>query len=183
MHDAVLLRCWIRGRRARTALVAFLALAGAVALAGSPSRTQEPVDPLLAAATSDPLELARVVDRLGDPAILARITAPDVRADVRLAAIRAAPALCEPERVLEHLAALAAGRDPDLAPAAGLALLQIARRIDPRALDAREVMRSELSPARAALARLAGDPSARADLRRAAALADDALAAAGVPAP
>ncbi|MDQ3034673.1 MAG: hypothetical protein M3Y87_19845, partial [Myxococcota bacterium] len=93
------------------------------------------------------------------------------------------PQLHAPERALEALAAIARGRDPDLAPAAALSMLEIARTLDPQALDAREVMREELSPAHAAIAQLAGDDTARADLRRVAYIVLAALDAAGVPTP
>jgi hypothetical protein len=141
-------------------------------------------DPLVAAGTSDPLRLASIVDRIGDDAVLERLTGEEIAGDARLAAVRAAPRMQAPERALEPLAALAIGRDPDVAPAAALSMLEIARALDPRDLDAREVMREELAPARAAAARLAEDETARGDLRRAAGIVVEllgALGAAGAP--
>lgn len=156
-------------------LPAVLALL-AIASVGS----AQDVDPLIAARSSDPIELARVVDRIGDEGVIARLT-DETSAAVRLAAIRATRAMDAPERALVPLAVIASGRDPDLAPAAALALLAIARELDPQALDGREVMRAELVPARSALAVLAADETARADLRRAAAVVLDALAQLGLP--
>lgn len=153
-----------------------------IAILPTIARTQETEDPFLAATTSDPLELARVVDRAGDDAVLARLVT-GTPAAAQLAAVRAAPGMRGPERALEALATIARGRDPDLAPAAARAMLEIARALDPQALDAREVMREELSPARAAIAELALDETARADLRRVAEIVLAVLDAAGVPAP
>lgn len=151
--------------------------------------TAQDVDPLVAIGSSDPVALARIVERLGDDAVLARLAAEDaedadgVSADARLAAIRASVALRAPERALDPLAAIAAGRDPDLAPAAAYSILVIARALDPRDLDAREVMRAELAPALAAIARLAADETARPDLRRAAAIAAELLGHLGIAPP
>lgn len=152
--------------------------------------TAQAADPLVAIGSSDPVALARVVERLGDDAVLARLAAEvaedeatDVSADARLAAVRASVALRAPERALEPLAAIAAGRDPDLAPAAAHSLLVIARALDPRDLDAREVMRAELAPALTAIAQLAADETARPDLRRAAAIAAELLGHLGITPP
>lgn len=161
---------WVVG--VTTAIVAIGALPGAHGQDGDP----------FAAAGSDPMELARVVDRIGDDRVIA-LLGDETPAAVQLGAVRAATQLRAPERALEALARIAAGRDPDLAPAAAMSILEIARALDPQALDARETMRDELTPARAALAPLAADQTARADLRRIAGMAEDALAALGVPAP
>lgn len=144
------------------------------------ARAQD-VDPLLAAGSADPVVLGRVLDRIGDDAVLARLAGEATPSHVRLAAIHAAPAMRGPERALEALAVIAIGRDPDLAPAAARSLLAIAIALDPRALDAREVMPSELTPARARIDRLAADASARPDIRRAAAIAAEILGHLGVP--
>lgn len=127
------------------------------------------------------MELGLVVDRIGDDAVLASLGGEEIALDARLAAVRAAPRMQAPERALEGLARIASGRDPDLAPAAALSMLEIARALDPRDLDAREVMREELAPARAAAARLAEDESARGDLRRAAGIVVELLGALGAP--
>lgn len=134
----------------------------------APARAQAP-DPFVAVADADPMELARVVDRLGDGAVLARLAAERAPA-VRLAATRAAPFLDAPEHALEPLSRLAAGRDPRLAPAAARAALTIARALDLDALSLREFDPAALAPARERFAALAADASARADLRAVAGL-------------
>ena len=144
----------------------------------SPALAQ--TDPLLAVRSADPLELARAADRLGDAAVLARLV-EGRPTPIRLAAIRATPWLDAPEQALAPLAAIAIGRDPDLAPAAAVSILRIARALDAQALDGRETHPSELHDARVAIQALADDATARADLRRMAELAVDALAAIGVP--
>lgn len=126
------------------------------------------------------MELARAVDRLGDDAILERL-GDDRSRSVRIAAIRATPYLAYPERALERLAALAAGRDPDLAPAAAIAALEIAEHLTPDDLMRREVEPASLRDARRALRRLADDHTARADIRAVAARAAAQLEAIGVP--
>ncbi len=157
------------------------ALAASLLLGGS-ARAQEgaSADPLVQVAHADPLELGRVAARLGDGAVLARLSA-DRPVAVCLAAIRATPLLRAPEAALGALAELAAGRDSYLAPAAALAVLRIARALTPDALAAREVLPSDLAPARAALESLASDERARPDIRRAAGLAAAALAALSQP--
>ena len=167
--------------RVRAPILAVLLIA--IATRGA---TAQAVDPLVAIGSSDPVALARIVERLGDDAVLARLAADDgadVSADARLAAVRASVALRAPERALEPLAAIALGRDPDLAPAAARSILVIARALDPRDLDAREVMRAELAPALAAIAQLAADETARPDLRRAAAIAAELLGHLGIAPP
>lgn len=120
------------------------------------------------------MELARAVDRIGDDALLSRLASTSPR-PVRLAALHAAPFLREPELALVPLAELAGGRDPYLAPAAAASLLAIARALDPDALQRREADFSVLASARARLAALRADSTARPDLRAAAELADVAL--------
>ncbi len=161
----------------KSIVIASVLIVAAIASAQSPL-----VDPLLAAHETDPLDLARVVDRIGDAAVIARL-APETPIAVRAIAVAAAPRMHAPEDALAPLAAIAAGRDPDLAPRAAAALLTIARSLDARSLDARESDRADLGPARISLTALAADETARADLRRAAQLADAALADLGIPAP
>jgi hypothetical protein len=155
-------------------IVSFAALALAQPTSG--------VDPLLAAHDTDALELARVVDRIGDAAVLARLT-PETPTPVRALAVVAATRMHAPEDALAPLAEIAAGRDPDLAPRAAQSILAIARSIDERSLDARERDRADLAPARGAIAAIAADETARADLRRACQLADAALADLQIPSP
>lgn len=159
-----------------------LGLALEIALFANAERqiSAQSVDPFLVHPTSDPLELARLVDRIGDEAVIARLS-EETPTDIRLLAVRAAPQLEGPERALEALAAIAQGRDPDLAPAAANSLLVIAHALDPQSLDRREVLREELAPARAALSLLEADETARGDLRRAAGIVIAALDSVGVP--
>jgi hypothetical protein len=138
-------------------------------------------DPFLAVVDLDPMELARVVDRLGDDAVLARLADERPRA-LRSAACHAAPFMQQPELALLPLAELAAGRDPRLAPDAAAALRAVATALTPGGLARREVDPSSLAPARARLATLRADESARRDLRVVAEIADASLDALGVPA-
>ncbi len=149
---------------------------------GQAPRAETEPDPLLAASGADPLALARVVDELGDDVVLLRLS-PKQSVEVRLASLRAAPWMREPELALETLADILRTRDSVLAPAAARAVFRIAARLDARALAVREVMPAELTTARAALTRAAGDDSLRADIRLYAGQAADALAACGVPKP
>lgn len=158
-----------------------LAIVMFVALAASGGSAQPGPDDILRVPSTDPLELARVVDRIGDPAIVARL-AEDRPIAVRAVAVLAAPEMHAPEDALVPLVEIARGRDPDLAPSAALSVLTIARALDASALDARESDRAALGPARAGLDALAHDETARADIRRAAELAGAALADLGVPA-
>lgn len=143
---------------------ASLVLFALALLVAAPASAQP--DPLAAIADADPMELARVVDRLGDDAVLSRLDDARPR-EVRLAATRAAPFMAWPELALEPLARLAASRDPLLAPAAASAALTIARSLDPDALRRREVDPASLSAARGLFAALSTERSARADLRAA----------------
>lgn len=161
----------------RPVLVSGLALVLVAALeahSGEADAHAQAPDPLLAVHSADPLELARVVDRIGDDAVLDRLPSETPLA-VRLLAVRASPWLHAPELALAPLTALAAGRDPDLAPAAALAILRIAERLDRAELDAREAGGDEIEAALAPLGALAADVTARADLRRGAAVAGSYL--------
>jgi hypothetical protein len=158
-------------------------LACACALAGSglassraqaPSAFEAPLDAL------DPLELARLVDRVGDGAVVAKIGDATSAPAVRLRAVRAARFLDAPEAALLPLAELARGRDPILAPAAALAAYRIASALTLPGLEAREAALAELQPARRALDALGADESARGDLRGLALFAAAALEALGV---
>lgn len=155
----------------------WLAAALALAFSGDAARAQSrsSTNPLGLALDADPLDLARAVARAGDALVLSRLARGSVAQ--KLAAVRAAPFLAAPEAALGALAALAAGRDPDLAPEAARAALSIARALTLEDLGRREAELSELAPARDALRRLAADASARPDVRRAASVAAGALAA------
>ncbi len=177
-----------RGALGRIARAVGLCAAGVVAIAATgldpapaPQAQPRSDDPVLVAlASSDPLALASAVDRAGDDAVLERLGDADAASDaldpaVVGVAISAAPWLAEPERAFRRLIAIARGHDPDLAPAAMLALLGGVERIDRAGLDARE---AELEPIREALPlldELAADASVRLDIRRAAARARELL--------
>lgn len=147
----------------------------ALALGPVPTGAQAP-DPFAAVADADPMVLARLVDRLGDDAVVSRLSA-ETPPSVRLTAVRAAPWMSEPERSLTALVEIAAGRHPRLAPAAARATLDIARRLAVADLPRREVSPEELSSAAVALRALAADETARPDLRAAAGLAEPLLRA------
>jgi hypothetical protein len=136
-----------------------------------------PRDPFVAVADADPLELGRVVRSVPDAALLARLS-NDRATEIRLAAVRATPWLRAPEAALAPLAELARGRDPDLAPAAALAAVTIARALEAQTLAAREVRAQDLAPALAGLDALAEDESARDDVARAAAMSAERARAA-----
>lgn len=129
-----------------------------------------PADPLALVVSSDPLELARMVDRLGDDAVLARLGAMGVATGtldpaIVIAALRACPWLHAPEEALPRLAEIAAGHDPDLAPAAMVAIVRIADGLTRDGLDAREASDDPIRAALAPLEAIASDESARHDLR------------------
>ncbi len=140
-----------------------------------PARTADGAAGLEAALDADPLDVARLAARLGDNAVLAALAGGTPAQ--RLAGARAAMFLAAPEAALPSLLALAAGRDPDLAPAAAAALLDVTRALTPDALSRRESDPAALAPARDAARRLAADAAARSDVRRAAALSAGAIAA------
>lgn len=137
---------------------------------------------LIAVRDADPLELARIVARAGDDAILPLLLDPEPPA-VRLAAIRAARWLAEPERALPSVIASIASRDSDLAPAAARAALAIAERLDADELARRELTPTQLAPARDALLQAARQPGVRPDLCLLALSAAAQLEADGVPPP
>ncbi len=100
----------------------------------------------------------------------------------RLRAIRAAAAIDGAYRALRLLAPVAAGDDPDLAPAAAAAAWRIARALELDALLADEVDVEALRGGASAWSAIAADESARADLRQLAAFIADALSQLGAPA-
>lgn len=94
-------------------------------------------------AADDDLDAARWADRVGDGVVLERL-GPETPALLRLRAIRAAPAMVDPERSLNVLADLMASRDPDLAPAAGRAAVAVAAQLSQDRLQRREASPEEL---------------------------------------
>ncbi len=149
-----------------------LLVALALAVVALPARAQD--DPLSEVTSTDPLELARAVSRMGDTAVLQQLGA-EVDVGARLSAIRATPWLHAPEEALAPLADLARGRDPDLAPAAALSALTIARRLDADDLSAREVDGAILEAAIEAFRGIGDDEGCRRDIRRAGFLIADRL--------
>ena len=135
-------------------------------MAGAPAHGQPPDLSL----GHDALELARSVDRVGDARVLAALEADASRRD-QLVAIRAAPFLRAPEAALSRLVGFARGRDPQLAPAATVALLRIARILTAHDLVAREARSEPLRQVLEDLRGLVDDESARLDLRTMADLA------------
>jgi hypothetical protein len=132
------------------------------------------VSPLIGA-MDDPLALGRAVQRHGDAIVLNGLD-EDGPTDARLAAVHASPWLRAPETALAALADLAAGRDPHLAPAALDAAHAIAEGLDLADLGRREAAVTILAAPQERFAELAGDGTARADMRRMAAFTADALA-------
>lgn len=122
------------------------------------------MDPLVAVADADPLELARVARRLGDVAVLQRLDAKQ-SLEVRLAAVRATPWLRAPEAALPLLAPMIGQRDTLLAQDAARSLLAIVRELDADALQRREVLRSDLSATVTLLDKVLAIEHLRADLR------------------
>jgi len=161
------------------ALAGLVLVLGARAAGAQSAAAGQPAAALLGVRDADPLELARVVARVGDGAVLA-LLAGDRPVAVRLAAVRAAPWLREPERALAPLAELIASRDSELAPAAARAALRIAQALTSDALGRRERSPAELGAALKALLRAAELPRVRADLQRMAAATAEQLRAAGV---
>jgi len=151
------------------ALAALLLAAPDAGRAQTPGSLEDPAGDL------DPLELARLARRAGDTAILEALAASETPEALRLRAIRAARFLRAPETALGPLAALAAGRDPTLAPAAAISAYRIATALEAQELDAREADWAALAEARTALLRLRDDATARADLRQAAGFAAESL--------
>jgi hypothetical protein len=178
-------------RRSAVARVSMLVIAVSLAVHGlarasqARAQTPGPVDAahaLLAVTDADPLELARVVRRFGDGAILLLLDDAQPIA-TRIAALRATPWLRQPEDVLAVLARDVASRDAELAQAAARALLAIAQQLDAATLERREHSASALGPVIVGLDALAGQTWIRADLRALVASAAAQLEAAGAPAP
>ncbi len=164
---------WQGGRAMRpSVLVPALVLAFA-----APSAAEAPASPLEGSLRDlDPLELARLAQRVGDGAVLRALEDEGASALARVRAIRATPFLDAPEAALDGLARVAHGRDPLLAPAAALAAYRIADRLSPVDVEAHE-SGDAIAGAVTTLGLLRDDATARPDLRRLAGFAADALAA------
>lgn len=160
-------------------LAVLLSVGGSMPAASQAKPSVPSIDPLVAVLDADPLELARVAQRLGDLAVIARLGVT-VSTEVRLAAIRAAPYLRLPEQALGPLSLLIASRDTLLAQEAARSVLAIVRAVDRDQLQRHEVMPHELSPVRKELERIAAIEHLRADLRAMANAAAGMLAGLGV---
>ena len=171
----------IRFPAAQVVAVTVMAFLAAWATVRAPVRAKRPPapDPLAAVEDADPLELARVVQALGDEAVTRRLE-PGQPVEVRLAAIRSTPWMREPELALPSLVRELSGRDPDLAPTAARAAFRIAGSLDVATLLRREVDREELYPVRARLQAAGENELLRLDIRSYAWQAAEMLAAAGV---
>ena len=113
--------------------------------------------------TVDELELARWVADVGDRATLGFLSAEHTSAQ-RFIAVRAVSSLHDPERALVPLAALAGGRDPDLAPAAAEVAVRISQMLTADDLTRREVLPADLEPALAAFDKLQQRKDLRPDI-------------------
>jgi len=131
-------------------------------------------------ADADPMKLARVVDRMGDSEVMARLGEGNP-VEIRLAAIRASRWMQAPEKALAILARLVGSRDSALAPAAARAAWHIASGLNDQVLAEREVVPEVLSPVLVFFDRAADNASLRKDIRILAAQTVDALKSAGVP--
>jgi hypothetical protein len=158
-----------------------LSLVAVSSLVALSARAQtRPTDPLALVVSSDPLELARMVDRLGDDAVRARLGGLGVATStldpaIVIAALRASPWLHAPEEALPRLVEIASGHDPDLAPAAMIAISRIAERLTRADLDAREADDATLRAVLAPLASMGEAATVRPDLRAAALRARETL--------
>jgi hypothetical protein len=144
------------------------------------SKSDPGFDLFAAIANADPMELAKVVDRLGDDAVLTRLKR-DKPIEIRIAAIRATRWMRAPESALVTLAEILGSRDSELAPVAASAALRIASATTSDALYTREVMPAELTESRALFVKASENPLLRPDIRLQAAQIAEALTAAGVP--
>jgi hypothetical protein len=135
---------------------------------------------LRAAAEADEMALARIAARVGDDVVLAALSdTSDPLA--QLAAIRAAPFIVDKDQALLPLAAIAASRDPELAPLAAWKLVRATQDLVREGLDTREVTARSLASARAASLALAAETTARSDIRLYAGQVAHLLGSLGVP--
>ena len=114
--------------------------------------------------TLDELDLARWVSQVGDRSALGFMSAGHTSAE-RFVAVQAAVRLRDPERALPVLAGLVGGRDPDLAPSAAMAAVNIAQLLTADDLARREVLFEDLKPAIAAFGKLDKREDLRPDIR------------------
>ena len=151
---------------------------------GSEAKVAEPAGEQLAAAL-DPLDRARTVAQLGDVRVLALLTVARgehgavVNVARVLPAVVSAPWLSDASRALPLLIELMPGRDPDLAPAAAQAVVEIARGLVEGARVPESVGAEHLKAWTTQLAVIEQNARVRADIRIAATEAIALLNAAG----
>jgi hypothetical protein len=148
------------------------------------AKVAEPAGDQLAAAL-DPLDRARSVAQLGDARVLALLTVARgehgsvVNVARVLPAVLGAPWLADASRALPLLLELMPGRDPDLAPAAAQAVVEIARGLVEGARVPESVGAEQLKAWTTQLAVIEQNARVRADIRIAATEAIALLNAAG----
>jgi hypothetical protein len=149
--------------RLGTCAVLLLLAQAAAAFAAQTSQASA-ATALVRALDADELELSALVARLGDDAILDAL-AQERDSALRLAAVRACPYLDSPELALEPLVNLAAGRDPDLAPAAARRVRAIAQALALEDGAARELSARAFHGVEQQLTQLAAAAALRPDIR------------------
>jgi hypothetical protein len=139
-------------------------------------------DGLRAAADADEVALARIAAHAGGDDVVIAALSDSNDPLAQLAAIRATPYIVDKDQAVLPLAALAASRDPELAPLAAWKLVRVVQDLVREGLVVREVSPRSLAPARAALLALVADATARSDIRLYAGQAAQLLGSLGVPA-
>lgn len=130
--------------------------------------------PFLALGNAAPMELARLIDRLGDSAVSEGLEARSP-IEVQLIALRAAPWMKAPESALPRVTDLVSSRDSELAPEAARAALRIANGLDRDELQFREVDLSEIARLGQKLSTAGDNALLREDIRLYAAQAAELL--------
>lgn len=178
-----MLACRHRSRRPPSACAAYgvpalLVLFGALPLSAgaeaSPADAAGSDDGVARAeqppSSSDPLTLARYVDRVGDMALLVQLE-PSQPALVQQLACLSAPYMQAPVLALPALARAMGLHDPDVAPAATASMLAILRTLPPSEFARHELSAKALRGLVRRLDDLTGQPRLRKDIAVAAAVA------------
>jgi hypothetical protein len=114
----------------------------------------------------DEISAIRAADEAGDQA-LAKALGSDVDRESKLVAVRAAAHAGAPEALVPSLVELALSRDPNLAPEAAWALVELFERLTVRELAEREVLNADLQKACAPFADIDDAKKTRADIAQA----------------
>jgi hypothetical protein len=139
----------------------------------APAKVADPGDYGLSA-TTDPLECARTVAKLGDARVLSLLAVKRgdhgavIDAERVLAALPSVRWLADVAPAVAALIELMRGRDPDLAPAAARALVDAARALVENERVPESVSAEQIGAWAAQLAPLEQDPRIRPDIRLAA---------------